>query len=99
MTDSRVHSIRPAPAGPLHRLGPAILGASMFACADVLSKVSLNAGADVLTTSTFRSYIGVILLFVWLRLGAPASIQLRMLMNLGIDTVVGAIPLIGDVLR
>jgi drug/metabolite transporter (DMT)-like permease len=44
----------------------------MFACADVLSKVSLNAGADVLTTSTFRSYIGVILLFAWLRIGAPA---------------------------
>lgn len=30
------------------------------------------------------------------QLGAPASIQLRMLWNLGVDTIVGAIPLFGD---
>ena len=35
---------------------------------------------------------------VWLsrQLGAPASIQARMLLNLGIDALVGAIPLAGD---
>jgi hypothetical protein len=30
------------------------------------------------------------------QLGAPASIQLRMLWNLGLDTLVGSIPLFGD---
>jgi hypothetical protein len=29
-------------------------------------------------------------------LGAPTSIQLRMLMNLALDAVVGAIPVVGD---
>lgn len=35
---------------------------------------------------------------VWLsrQLGAPASIQARMLLNLGVDALVGAIPLAGD---
>src|SRR5262245_11204247 len=54
---------------PLHRLGPAILGASTFACADVLGKVGLNAGADVLTLVTFRSYVGLLLLYAWLQVG------------------------------
>jgi hypothetical protein len=30
------------------------------------------------------------------RAGAPASVLLRMTMNVGMDTVVGAVPLIGD---
>lgn len=60
---------------PWHRLGPAILGASTFACADVLGKVTLNAGADVLTVATFRSYVGLILVYAWLQLGSrPQSI-------------------------
>jgi drug/metabolite transporter (DMT)-like permease len=56
-----------------HRLGPVILGAGAFACADVLSKVTLNAGADVLTAATFRSFVGLGLLFLWLRVGKPAE--------------------------
>jgi drug/metabolite transporter (DMT)-like permease len=57
--------------GSLTRLGPAILGASAFACADVLGKVTLNAGADVLTLATVRSFIGLAMLYAWLRVGAP----------------------------
>ena len=53
------------------RNGPAILGASAFACADVLGKVTLNAGAEVLTLATARSFIGLAMLYVWLRVGAP----------------------------
>jgi hypothetical protein len=30
------------------------------------------------------------------RLGAPASVLVRMLLNVGIDTVVGSVPLLGD---
>ena len=57
----------------LHRLGPAILGAGSFACADVLGKVALNAGADVLTMATFRSFVGLGMLTLWLNAGAKAE--------------------------
>ena len=52
-------------------LGPGILAASMFATSNVLSKLVLNAGADVLTLSLFRGVVGVALLFIWLRVGTP----------------------------
>jgi len=58
---------------PLHRFGPAIAGASMFACADVLGKVGLNAGVDVLTLVTFRSYVGLAIIYALLKLGAKAD--------------------------
>jgi probable blue pigment (indigoidine) exporter len=60
--------------GPLHRILPAILGASAFACADVLGKVTLNSGADVLTTVTVRSYIGLALLYAWLQVGPKPDV-------------------------
>src|SRR5262245_22872370 len=59
--------------GPLHRILPAIVGASAFACADVAGKVTLNSGADVLTTVTVRSYIGLALLYAWLQVGPRAA--------------------------
>ena len=62
-----------SPTGPLVRLAPAILGASTFACADVLGKVTLNAGAGVLTLATVRSYIGIALLAGWLALGSKPT--------------------------
>src|SRR5262249_58228399 len=57
----------------LAQICPALLGASSFACADVLSKVALNAGADALTISVVRAVLGVAMLFVWLRLVPPAG--------------------------
>jgi hypothetical protein len=56
------------------------------------SLVGLVPGLGDVATGLLGAYG----LLVALRLGAPASIQLRMLMNLGIDTVVGAVPLFGD---
>ena len=53
----------------LHDLGPGILAASMFAASNVLSKIVLASGSDVLTLSLFRGLVGVALLFVWLRIG------------------------------
>jgi drug/metabolite transporter (DMT)-like permease len=62
----------------LSRNAPAILGASAFACADVLGKVTLNAGAEVLTLATARSFIGLALLYAWLQVGArPEPITRR----------------------
>ena len=40
--------------------------------------------------------VGMYGLVVARQLGAPVSIQLRMLWNLALDTIVGAIPLLGD---
>jgi drug/metabolite transporter (DMT)-like permease len=57
----------------LAQIGPALLGASSFACADVLSKVVLIDGADVLTMSAVRAVLGVAMLFVWLKLVPPAA--------------------------
>ena len=53
------------------QIGPAVLGASSFACADVLSKVVLIDGADVLTMSVVRAVLGVAFLFAWLKLVPP----------------------------
>ena len=62
----------PSPAtNLLADLGPGVLAASMFAASNVLSKLVLNAGADVLTLSLFRGLVGVGLLFIWLRVGTP----------------------------
>lgn len=54
-------------ADVLHRLGPALLGAGMFGCSDIFSRYALLDGADVLTNATFRSYVGVVLLFLVLK--------------------------------
>jgi probable blue pigment (indigoidine) exporter len=53
------------------QIGPAVLGASSFACADVLSKVALIDGADALTISVVRAVLGVAFLFAWLKLVPP----------------------------
>ena len=57
-------------SGPA-QIGPAVLGASAFACADVLIKVVLIEGADVLTMSAVRAVLGVAMLFAWLKLVPP----------------------------
>ena len=64
-------ALPPIAISRLADLGPGVLAASMFAVSNVLSKVTLNAGADVLTVSLFRGLVGVALLFVWLRIGTP----------------------------
>ena len=56
----------------LTMIGPALLGASSFACADVLSKVALTEGGDVLTVATVRGVLGLAVIYAWLKLAAPA---------------------------
>jgi drug/metabolite transporter (DMT)-like permease len=62
-------SSTPHAGSRLALIGPALFGASSFACADVLSRVVLKAGADVLTISAFRGGLGLALLSVWLQIG------------------------------
>jgi len=69
---------QPLPAAGTSRLtliGPALLGAVSFACADVLTKVSLREG-DVLTVATLRGIIGTVILFLWLQLTRPRKIAI-----------------------
>ena len=54
--------------GRLATLGPVLLGASSFACADVLSRLAFRAGGGPLTVSTLRGVIGLAVLFGWMRL-------------------------------
>ena len=53
-------------AGILHNLGPAVLGASAFGCANVLSKVVFADGGDVLTLLSCRSVVGLAVIAAWL---------------------------------
>ena len=57
-------------SGPA-QIGPAVLGASSFSCADVLGKFVLVQGADVLTMCAVRAVLGVAFLLGWLKL-APS---------------------------
>jgi drug/metabolite transporter (DMT)-like permease len=60
----------PSTTGRLAPLVPAIVAASSFACADVLTKVTLHEGADVLTMTLFRGFIGLPMMLAWLTVGA-----------------------------
>jgi probable blue pigment (indigoidine) exporter len=55
------------------QLGPVLSAAVMFTVADISGKLALTSGADVLSLLSFRSVIGIGLMFVWLRLGEPAA--------------------------
>ena len=59
---------KPAPQNWVYLLGPGIVAASSFAMADVLVKVALNDGGDVLTLSTFRGLFSIAMMAIWLRL-------------------------------
>jgi drug/metabolite transporter (DMT)-like permease len=64
----------PAPIGSaLFQLGPVLTAALMFTVSDVSGKVALEGGADVLSLLTFRSFIGLGLILLWLRLGTRAA--------------------------
>lgn len=58
---------------PTAAIAPVIIAATCFAFADVSTKVTLHAGADVLTMALFRGIIGVPLLLGWMFIGAQAK--------------------------
>jgi probable blue pigment (indigoidine) exporter len=59
------------------QLGPVLTAAILFSAADISGKVALTSGADVLSLMSFRSIVGVGLVFAWLRLGEPAAALTR----------------------
>jgi probable blue pigment (indigoidine) exporter len=54
------------PSAGLTQLGPALLGAASFAFSDVVTKVTFQHGAGVLTLSFVRGFVGLVMLSVWL---------------------------------
>jgi probable blue pigment (indigoidine) exporter len=65
----------PLPAGirdMSRQLGPVVAAAVMFSAADISGKVALTSGADVPSLLSFRSVLGIGLVFAWLRLDKPA---------------------------
>jgi probable blue pigment (indigoidine) exporter len=61
-----------------HQLGPVLTSALMFSVSDIAGKTALASGSDVLTLLSFRSVIGIALLFAWLRLAnAPRTLPPR----------------------
>ncbi|MBX9778310.1 MAG: DMT family transporter [Xanthobacteraceae bacterium] len=60
------------PTGPIGfaAVVPVLIAAVSFGFADVATKVTLHAQADVLTMALFRGIVGVPLLLLWLALGA-----------------------------
>ena len=57
----------------LHALWPGLVAATAFGICDTLVKLVLAAGIDVLTLALIRGVVGVVILAVYLRLGAPPS--------------------------
>src|ERR1700676_1393731 len=90
--------------GLVHQLGPVLIAATTFGFSDVSAKIVLEAGGDVLSLLTFRSVVGVGLLFVWLRVGAAGgklsprlkwiSLGLGLLLTLNLLGVFKAIELV-----
>src|SRR5262249_21296395 len=65
----------PPPAAParLADLLPGVIAATSFATSNVLSKIVLIDGADVLSLSLFRGVVGVVLLSAWLKFGTTTT--------------------------
>ena len=59
----------------LHALGPGIVAATAFGVTDVLSKIVFASGVDVLTLALFRGFVGIAIMFVYLRVDPPSLAQ------------------------
>ncbi|EJW09599.1 Uncharacterized protein DUF6, transmembrane [Rhodovulum sp. PH10] len=76
MTPTPAELQKPADARPrLTDYGAGFTAAVTFAAADILTKLVLADGADVLTLALVRSVIGIFLVAVWLRTG-PTPVPL-----------------------
>jgi drug/metabolite transporter (DMT)-like permease len=58
-------------------IGPGIAAATSLGISDVLAKMVLASGCDVLTMLSFRGVVGLAFMAVWLRLGDKAKADAR----------------------
>ncbi len=56
---------------------PGLAAASALGVSDVLAKIILAAGCDVLTMLSFRSVVGLVFMTMWLRLGPKPPVDAR----------------------
>jgi probable blue pigment (indigoidine) exporter len=74
--------------GWLYNLGPGLIAATSFGITDTISKIVFASGADVLTLALFRGFVGLAIMFVYLRVGPkslPQTSQTRRIqLGLGI---------------
>jgi drug/metabolite transporter (DMT)-like permease len=59
----------------LYDIGPGVIAASAFAITDVLTKFVFAAGTDVLTLSLLRGFVGLAIMYAYLRVGPPPPPQ------------------------
>jgi drug/metabolite transporter (DMT)-like permease len=55
----------------MHRLAPAITAGTSLGISDVLAKILLVGGVDVVSMLSFRSVVGLAFVASWLRFGRP----------------------------
>jgi probable blue pigment (indigoidine) exporter len=74
--------------GWLYNLGPGLIAATSFGITDTISKIVFASGVDVLTLALFRGFVGLAIMFVYLRVGPkplPQTSQTRWIqLGLGI---------------
>ena len=58
-------------------VAPGIAAATTLALSDVLAKVVLQSGCDVVTMLSFRGIVGLIFMAIWLRIGSKAKAEAR----------------------
>jgi probable blue pigment (indigoidine) exporter len=59
--------------GRLYALGPGLIAGTLFGVSDVLAKLILADGVDVLTLALFRGVVGLVIMFFYLRVGTPPA--------------------------
>lgn len=57
----------------IHRLGPSVAAGTALGISDVLGKIVLGGGVDVVSMLSFRSVVGLIFVASWFRFGRRAS--------------------------
>jgi drug/metabolite transporter (DMT)-like permease len=73
-------------------IGPGVAAATSLGISDVLAKVVLASGCDVLTMLSFRGVVGLAFMAIWLRLGDRASADARQRwIALGIGIILAAV--------
>ena len=63
---------------PAYRLGPGIAAGTALGLADVLAKIILAAGCDVLTMLSLRSLVGLAFMATWMRVGQKPKADARL---------------------
>ena len=82
----------PSPPSRLTSAGPGIAAAVSLGISDVLAKVVLAAGSDVLTMVSFRGVVGLGFLAIWLRFGTkPFADTRQRWVALGVGLILAAV--------